>query len=121
MLCRSIFVRSSNILNENLLRLFCVPRQGCQIFHGTTYQNGEKYTKRPQNVPNGHMICILKGCQIFQMVIKYTNILYSETLQHTHKFVQGCQIFLSTTYQNGKNRPKDHKIYQVATKSTQWS
>jgi hypothetical protein len=24
----------------------------------------------------------------------------------------GCQIFLGTTYQNGKNVPKDHKIYQ---------
>jgi hypothetical protein len=30
--------------------------QGCQIFFGTTYQNGEKYTKQPQNVPNGHKI-----------------------------------------------------------------
>jgi hypothetical protein len=25
--------------------------QGCQIFLGTTYQNGEKYTKLPQNTP----------------------------------------------------------------------
>jgi hypothetical protein len=30
--------------------------QGCQIFLGTTYQNGEKYTKWHQNVPNGHEI-----------------------------------------------------------------
>jgi hypothetical protein len=27
---------------------------------------------------------------------------------------QGCQIFLGTTYQNGKNIPNDHKIYQMA-------
>jgi hypothetical protein len=27
--------------------------QGCQIFLGTTYQNGTKYTKWPQNIPNG--------------------------------------------------------------------
>jgi hypothetical protein len=33
---------------------------------------------------------------------------------------QGCQIFLGTTYQNGKNIPKDHKIYQMATKYTKW-
>jgi hypothetical protein len=34
--------------------------------------------------------------------------------------VQGCQIFLSTTYQNGKNMPNDHTIYQMATKYTKW-
>jgi hypothetical protein len=27
--------------------------------------------------------------------------------------VQGCQIFQRTTYQNGKNIPNDHKIYQM--------
>jgi hypothetical protein len=27
---------------------------------------------------------------------------------------QGCQIFLITTYQNGKNVPNNHKIYQMA-------
>jgi hypothetical protein len=30
--------------------------QGCQIFLGTTYQNGKKYTKSPQNIPNGPKI-----------------------------------------------------------------
>jgi hypothetical protein len=34
---------------------------------------------------------------------------------------QGCQIFLSTTYQNGEHVPKDHKIYQMVTKYTEWS
>jgi hypothetical protein len=28
--------------------------QGCQIFLGPKYQNREKYTKLPQNTPNGH-------------------------------------------------------------------
>jgi hypothetical protein len=28
--------------------------QGCQIFLGTTYQNGEKLTKWPQNIPIRH-------------------------------------------------------------------
>jgi hypothetical protein len=41
----------------------CAPiHQGCQIFHGTIYQNGEKYTKLPQNIPNGH--------KIYQMAVK---------------------------------------------------
>jgi hypothetical protein len=42
-------------------------RQGCQIFlgpkyqyewlsAGPKYQNGEKYTKLTQNIPNGHKI-----------------------------------------------------------------
>jgi hypothetical protein len=26
--------------------------QGCQIFLGPKYQNREKYTKLPQNIPN---------------------------------------------------------------------
>jgi hypothetical protein len=29
---------------------------------------------------------------------------------------QGCQIFLGTTYQNGKNIPNYHNIYQMAVK-----
>jgi hypothetical protein len=37
-------------------------KQGCQIFIGPKYQNGEKYTKLPQNIPNGH--------KIFPMAIK---------------------------------------------------
>jgi hypothetical protein len=28
---------------------------------------------------------------------------------------QGCQIFLATTYQNGKNIPNDHKMYPTPT------
>jgi hypothetical protein len=30
--------------------------QGCQIFLGTVYQNGEKYSKLPQNIPDVHKI-----------------------------------------------------------------
>jgi hypothetical protein len=32
---------------------------------------------------------------------------------------QGCQIFLGTMYQNGKNIPDNPEIYQMATKYTQ--
>jgi hypothetical protein len=34
-------------------KFFFRVKQGCQIFLGTTYQNGKKYTKWPQNRPNG--------------------------------------------------------------------
>jgi hypothetical protein len=34
--------------------------------------------------------------------------------------VQGCQIFLGTTYQNVKNIPNNHKIFKMATKYTKW-
>jgi hypothetical protein len=33
---------------------------------------------------------------------------------------QGCQIFLGSTYQNGKNIPNDHKIYQMAIQFNKW-
>jgi hypothetical protein len=36
--------------------------QDCQIFLDPKYQNGEKYTKLPQNIPNGN--------KIFPMAIK---------------------------------------------------
>jgi hypothetical protein len=39
-------------------------KQGCQIFLGTTYQNGNKLPKSPQNIPNGH--------KIYEMAVKYT-------------------------------------------------
>jgi hypothetical protein len=35
--------------------------QGCQIFLGTTIQNGEKYTKTGGNIPNGHKIYQMAG------------------------------------------------------------
>jgi hypothetical protein len=37
-------------------------RHGCQIFLGPKYQKGEKYTKLPQNIPNGY--------NIFPMAVK---------------------------------------------------
>jgi hypothetical protein len=51
--------RAANKYNLPTSRL-----QGCQIFLGTTYQHGEKYTKLPQNVPNGH--------KKYQMAVKYS-------------------------------------------------
>jgi hypothetical protein len=36
--------------------------QGCQIFLGTTYQNGEKYIKMIKSILNGHTI--------YQMAVK---------------------------------------------------
>jgi hypothetical protein len=41
-----------------------VHQQGCQILLGTTYQNVEKNTKGPQNIPNGH--------KAYEMVVKYS-------------------------------------------------
>jgi hypothetical protein len=60
----------------------CGGAQGCQIFLGTTCQNGKnqitmKYTQRPQNIPNGH--------KIDQMSITYSNIFHWETLQNLPK------------------------------------
>jgi hypothetical protein len=34
---------------------------------------------------------------------------------------RGCQIFLGTTYQKGKNVPNGHKIYQMAIKYLKWT
>jgi hypothetical protein len=59
--------------------------QGCQIFLGPKYLNGEKYT-------NCHKIYqmaiknISNGRKIDQMVTKYTKIFHSKTLQNLPKF-----------------------------------
>jgi ribosomal protein L27 len=37
--------------------------QGCQIFLGTKYQNGE-------NIPNGHKIYVSNGNKIYPMAVK---------------------------------------------------
>jgi hypothetical protein len=34
--------------------------------------------------------------------------------------LQGCQIFLGTTYRNGKIIPNDHIIHQITVKYTKW-
>jgi hypothetical protein len=41
-------------------------------------------------------------------------------LDWTNAAPQGCQTFPGTTYQNGKNVPNEHKIYQMTTKYTKW-
>jgi hypothetical protein len=52
----------------------------------------------------------------------------SKGVRNGAKKSQGCQMFLGTTYQNGKNIPNCHKlnqmatkyVYQMATKYTKW-
>jgi hypothetical protein len=51
----------------------------------TTYQNGKKYTRRPQNTPNSHNISIPNGCRIFQMAIKHNNTFHSKGLKNIPK------------------------------------
>jgi hypothetical protein len=61
--------------------------QGCQIFLGTIYQNGENipnvhiiyqvstiYTKCPQYIPNVLNICIPNGTKLCQMGIKRSKL-----------------------------------------------
>jgi hypothetical protein len=70
--------------------------QGCQIFLGPTYQNGEKYNERPcKNITN----C----CKIFQMAIK--DFFHSKVLHN----IPEC--FFGTF---------GMKIYHLATQPTQW-
>jgi hypothetical protein len=49
----------------------------------------------------------------FQHIIRFSFCLVGGRQQ------QGCQIFLGTTYQNGKNVLNNHKIFKTATKIDQ--
>jgi hypothetical protein len=53
------------ILDRESTKQTSTTEQGCQICPGTTYQNGEKYTKLVQNIPNGH--------KNYQLAVKYRN------------------------------------------------
>jgi hypothetical protein len=73
--------------------------KGCQIFLGTTYQNGEKYTKRPQNVPNGtqNVPCDHKMYQMTTKCTEWTlNVPFGRKIcrQNDHK---NTNIFHSET------------------------
>jgi hypothetical protein len=74
-------------ISPNLVTLIGTPylSQGCQIFLGTKYQNGEKYAKLPRTTLNCHKIGITKDRKMDQVSIKYTNIFLCKTLQ---KFTQ---------------------------------
>jgi hypothetical protein len=56
-------------------------KQSCQIFLGTTYQNG----KNIQNVPNGHKKPF--GRKIDIMATKNTNIFHCNTFQNLPKLI----------------------------------
>jgi hypothetical protein len=79
---------SDDKINEHVR----APDQGCQIFLGTRYQNGEKYTKWPQNIPN--------DLKIYQMTTKYTK--WPQNIPDSHK------IFPMGPY----NTPNGHEICQ---------
>jgi hypothetical protein len=52
--------------------------QGCQIFLGSKYQNWEKFTKLPQNIPNYH--------KIYQITTKYAKL--PQNIPNYHKIYQ---------------------------------
>jgi hypothetical protein len=73
--------------------------QVCQIFIGTTYQNGKKYTKWPQIIPQGPIL--------YQTTVNRPNghkIYKTLPLQDPKKFPQigifGLKIYLATLRRN---------------------
>jgi hypothetical protein len=89
---------------------------------GATYQNGGKYTKWPQNIPNGH--------KIYHMTTKYTkctkNLSPRTVLSSRHKTKgQICPYrgpsfmgFAIRKVMATKKKPNVRKIYHMATKYT---
>jgi hypothetical protein len=69
---------------------------GCQIFLGTTYQNGGKYTKLPQNIPNASGHTMLNTPVLVQNIPNY------------HKISQLATKYTKWT----ENLPNGRKIYR---------
>jgi hypothetical protein len=72
-------------------------RHGCQIFLGTTYQNGEKNTKWPQNKYTKWRLNISNGHKINQVLIKYTKVFYCKT--HQNLPALGVLVWKQTIWQ----------------------
>jgi hypothetical protein len=66
----------------SILQIGFKTRQGCQIFLGTSYQNGKNFTNIPQKIPNVY--------QIYQMAVKWTkrpwNIPKSSIARHSKNY-----------------------------------
>jgi hypothetical protein len=74
--------------------------------------------------PNHRLLCKFWNRLAFfqwscQWVLESTKVAEIGLL-YKEKHSQGCQIFLGTAYQNGKNIPKGPNIYQMAIEYTKW-
>jgi hypothetical protein len=77
-------------------------KQGCQIFLGTTYQNGKNLLDKHKSYQNGHKICRPNGHKIYETAFNITNILHCKT---PPKFTQ-IGIFGSKNMPSGNPAPK---------------
>jgi hypothetical protein len=99
---------------ENVSRKFLTSErtaQGCQIFLGPNIPKWEKYTKRPQTLPN---VPKLFGHNLVQMVIKYTNTFHSKYLQNLPK--SGFLVSKQTIWQPWDSGDKKN-CHQPSTRS----
>jgi hypothetical protein len=63
--------RSINVAKNVWEKKTFGPAQGCQIFLGTTYQNGKNVPNNQQiGIPNGHICNIPNVLKIYQMSVK---------------------------------------------------
>jgi hypothetical protein len=99
------WVKNTNFFNWN-----SAPRiQGCQIFPGTIYQNGENIPNLPQlcqmywNIPNGR--------EIFQMAIKYTNFFHFKALQNVPKLE--FWVWKYTIWQPCSRWPFNDSVHEI--------
>jgi hypothetical protein len=53
---QNVAIRFGAIMHALAGLHFKWPTQGCLIFLAATYQNGDKYTRRQENTPNGHKV-----------------------------------------------------------------
>jgi hypothetical protein len=80
--------RKNSTTSSHRLRLADAERESGlpdQIFLGTTYQNGGKYTKWPQNMPNGRKIfriAIVSHSKALQNMLKLGFLVWNYTILH---------------------------------------
>jgi hypothetical protein len=75
-------------------------RQGCQICLGTAFQNGKKYTKWQQNIPNGHKN------------IPPDNAIFTKKIPNEYKIYRMTTQCLPKNTKWPQNILNGHKIYQ---------
>jgi hypothetical protein len=86
------------------------------IFHCKSLQNLPKFGFLFENKPSGNPVWIhsIEFCRP-SIWLGYFGFDFPRI---DVRFQQGCQIFLTTIYQNGEKLPNNQKIYQMAKKYT---
>jgi hypothetical protein len=75
-----------------------------------------------EKISSLYSLCELNGSQCYDLetISAKNGRTFGEIIVMFDIPYQGCQIFIGTTYQNGKNIPNNHQVHHRAVKWAKW-